>query len=324
MKLLVLGGTKFLGRAVVDAALAAGHEVTLFNRGETNPGLYPQLEHVRGDRTQSLAALDGRTWDAVVDTSGYVPGVVQASAEALAAAGTYCFVSSISAYASFTGPVREGDPVAELASHPADELLADYSNYGALKALCERAVERVLGDRALVVRPGLIVGPHDPTGRFTYWPHRVARGGDVLAPGPPERRVQFVDVRDLGEWIVHACERRLGGTFNATRPGVEWGELLAACVEVTASGAEPVWVDDEFLLEQGVGQWLELPLWIAEPDSVGVHMADVARALADGLSFRPLSETVEATLGEAEPTETAGLAPQREADLLARWREHGS
>jgi nucleoside-diphosphate-sugar epimerase len=320
VRILVLGGTRFLGRAVVDAALAEGHELTLFNRGETNPGLYGDVERLHGDRTRDLVALRGRRWDAVVDTSGYVPGVVGAAANALAeAAGLYCFVSSVSAYASFAGPVREGDPEAELGDQPDDQLLPDYANYGALKVLCERAVREVFGDNTLVARPGLIVGPHDPTGRFTYWPHRFARGGDVLVPGPPERRVQFVDVRDVGEWIVRSCERALTGTYNVTRPGVTWGELVDACV--ATSPPATVWVDDAFLLEHEVGQWMELPLWIADAGAVGLHLADVSRALADGLTFRPLATTVGDTLTLAEPTASAGLAPEREARLIARWHE---
>ena len=319
MKLLVLGGTRFLGRAVVDAALAADHELTLFNRGQTNPGLYGDVEHLHGDRTRDLTGLRGRHWDAVVDTSGYVPGVVRAAANALDDANLYCFVSSVSAYASFAGPVREGDPEVELGDHPDDQVLPDYANYGALKVLCERAVREVFGDRALVARPGLIVGPHDPTGRFTYWPHRFAGGGDVLVPAPPERRVQFVDVRDVGDWIVRSCERGLTGTFNLTRPGVAWGELVDACIPTRP--ATPVWVDDTFLLEHQVGQWMELPLWIADPHDVGVHLADVSRALGEGLTFRPLDATVRDTLTLAQPTETAGLAPEREADLLAGWSE---
>jgi nucleoside-diphosphate-sugar epimerase len=324
VKALVLGGTKFLGRAVVDAALAAGHELTLFNRGQTNPGLYPDVEQLHGDRTEDLGALRGRHWDAVVDTSGYVPSVVRASARTLNGAGLYCFVSSISAYASFAGPVREGDAEAELGDQPADELLPDYANYGALKVLCERAVKEVFGDRAFIVRPGLIVGPHDPTGRFTYWPHRFARGGEVLAAGPAERSAQFIDVRDLGEWIVRSCARGVTGTFNATRPGIPWGELVEACVAETARGATAVWVDDDFLVAHGVGEWMELPLWIADRGEVGIHMADVSRAQAEGLTVRPLEETVRDTLTLAEPTAAAGLAPAREAELLAHWRERAS
>ena len=187
MRLLVLGGTKFLGRAAVEAALARGHEVTLFNRGETNPELFPEAEKLRGDRTADLSALDGREWDAVLDPSGYIPSVVRASAEALAdSTAHYLFVSSVSVYASLAAPVDEESPVAELGELPDDKLTEDYSNYGPLKALCEQAVADVFGERQASVRPGLIVGANDPTGRFTYWPHRVARGGQVLAPAPPE------------------------------------------------------------------------------------------------------------------------------------------
>ncbi|MET0607741.1 MAG: NAD-dependent epimerase/dehydratase family protein, partial [Gaiellaceae bacterium] len=186
MRLLVLGGTKFLGRAAVEAALARGHEVTLFNRGETNPELFPEAEKLRGDRTVDLSALQGREWDAVLDPSGFLPAVVRASAEALSdQAGHYLFISSISAYASLAGPNDEDSPVAELGDLPDDRMLEDYSNYGPLKALCERAAEEAFGDRHAIVRPGLIVGAHDGTGRFTYWPHRIARGGEVLAPAPP-------------------------------------------------------------------------------------------------------------------------------------------
>ena len=209
----------FLGRAAAEAALARGHELTLFNRGATNPGLFPEAEQLRGDRKGDLSALDGRTWDAVIDPSGYVPAVVRESAELLRDSGRYIFVSSVSVYADFSTGPTESSPTAELGSMPVDEVASDYSNYGPLKALAEAEAERVFGDRALIVRPGLIVGPHDPTGRFTYWARRVERGGEILAPGPPERRVQFVDVRDLGTWIVDAAERGLSGTFNATNEG---------------------------------------------------------------------------------------------------------
>jgi 2'-hydroxyisoflavone reductase len=320
MRLLVLGGTKFLGRALVEAALARGHELTLFNRGETNPDLFPGVEHIRGDRAADLSALAGRTWDAAVDTPGYVPHVVRASAELLSGAvETYAFVSSVSAYADLSGPVDESSPTAELGELPADALLPDYSNYGPLKALCEQSVCEAFGPAALVVRPGLIVGPHDPTGRFTYWPHRIARGGDVLVPGPPERESQFIDVRDLAAWIVDLCERRESGTYNATGTGISWGELAETCREVAAADARFVWVTDDFLSEHEVGEWMELPLWINDPESVGIHRTDVSRALAAGLHFRPLADTVRATLADARPTEAAGLAPEREAELLAAW-----
>ena len=319
MKLLLLGGPKFLGRAVADAALERGHELTFFNRGRTNPELYPEAEKLVGDRDGGLAPLAGRTWDAVVDTSGYVPHVVRASAEALAGSGLYCFVSSVSVYADFGRPVDEDSPVAELGDGTIDELAPDFSNYGALKALCEKTVSDVFGGRALNVRPGLIVGPHDPTGRFTYWPHRVARGGEILAVAPPERPTQFVDVRDLGEWVVDACERGLAGTFNATNDGVGWGELLDSCGTVTGAGAEITWVSEEFLLENEVGQWMDVPLWLAGDEMAYADRVDVSRAVAEGLRFRPLEDTVRATLEHAETTDAAGLSPERESELLEKW-----
>jgi 2'-hydroxyisoflavone reductase len=320
MKLLVLGGTKFLGRATVEAALARGHEVTLFNRGETNAELFPEAEKLRGDRTQDLSELDGREWDAVVDPSGYVPGVVRRSAEKLeGAVGFYLFVSSLSVYADRSKPLTEGDPVEELGDKPADRLLEDYSNYGALKALAEQAVAETLPDAYANVRPGLIVGPHDPTGRFTYWPHRVARGGEIAAPAPPEERVQFIDVRDLAEWMVGLCERRAGGELNAVNEGVSWGELLEACRDVSGSDATFVWVDGKFLVDQGIEQWMGLPLWIEDESDKGLHRADISRAEATGLTHRPLADTITATLELAETTDSAGLSPEREAALLAAW-----
>lgn len=311
MRLLVLGGTKFLGRAVVEEALARGHELTLFNRGETNPELFPEAERLQADRKTDLSALAGRTWDAVIDTCGYAPAVVRASAEALRDSGRYVFVSSVSVYADLSAGPDEESPVAPIGEMPLDDVSPDFSNYGPLKALCEAEISRVFGERALNVRPGLIVGPHDPTGRFTYWARRLARGGEVLAPGPPERRAQFVDVRDLGAWLVEAAERGLAGTFNATNEGVPWAELLA--------GAEVTWVTDEFLQEHGVGEWMELPLWLASPEFAGMHEADVSRAVAAGLRFRPLAETI-AGAADAPEADGVGLSSEREAELLDAWR----
>ncbi|MDH4102059.1 MAG: SDR family oxidoreductase [Thermoleophilia bacterium] len=319
MKLLVLGGPRFLGRAIANAALDRGHELTFFNRGRTNPEQYPEVEKLVGDREHDLSALAGREWDAVIDTSGYVPRVVRDSAEALASAGRYCFVSSVSVYADFSRPLDEESDVAPIGDDPLDELTPDFSNYGALKALCEDTVFETFDRRALVIRPGLIVGPHDPTGRFTYWPHRLARGGEVLAPERPNRLTQFVDVRDLAEWMIDLCERDVGGTFNATNAGVSWRELLETCRDVAGTDAEFVWVPDGFLVEQGVGEWMELPLWIVDPAMSAADEAVIDRALAAGLRFRPLADTIRATLDEARPTETAGLSPEREAELLAAW-----
>ena len=319
MKLLLLGGPRFLGRAIADAALERGHELTFFNRGTTNPDLYPEVERIVGDRSGDLTALSGRMWNAVIDTSGYLPSEVHASAEALASCGLYCFVSSISVYADFSKSNDEDSPLAELGDLPDNEVTNE--SYGALKALCEEAAREVFRERALGVRPGLIVGPHDPTGRFTYWPHRMSRGGEVVAPAPPERRTQVIDVRDLGEWIVKLCERGSPGTFNATHPGLMWSELLDSCRAVSGSDADVTWVPDEFLLEHEVGQWMELPLWLADPEMAAADDVSVRRALDAGLTFRSLDETVRGALEQARTTDAAGLAPEREAELLAAW--HG-
>jgi 2'-hydroxyisoflavone reductase len=320
VRLCVLGGTAFLGRALVDAALARGHEVTLFNRGRTNPGLFPEVERLVGDRDGDLRALDGRHWDAVIDTSGYVPRVVRASAETLSDSGVYCFVSSISVYEDLSQKNDEDSALAELRRLSADEVTDE--SYGPLKALCEEVVRATFEERAIVVRPGLIAGPHDPTGRFTYWPHRLARGGEVLAPAPAERLTQLIDVRDLGEWIVALCDQGVAGTFNATHPGVSWSDLVQACMSVTESDADITWVPDAFLLDYNVGSWMELPLWVPDPRVEALH-ADVSRAVAAGLGFRPLAETVRGALEDAETSDGVGLTPERERKLLAEWHGRG-
>ena len=299
-------------------ALARGHEVTLFNRGETNAELFPEAEKLRGDRTRDLSVLQGREWDAVLDPAGYLPSVVRASAEALAdVTPYYLFVSSVSVYADQGRRNDEGAALAELGDEPDDRLTEDFSNYGALKALCELAVRDVFGERAAVARPGLIVGAHDPTGRFTYWPHRVAAGGEVLAPAPPERQVQFVDVRDLGDWFVELLEHGTTGTYNATHPGLSFEELLHTCREVSSSDATFIWVPDELLAEHEVGEWMELPLWLHDAGLSGMLDADVSLAVEAGLTFRPLADTVRDTLELAERVDGVGLTPEREAELLA-------
>jgi nucleoside-diphosphate-sugar epimerase len=322
LRILVLGGTKFLGRAVVEAAVPRGHDLTLFNRGQSNPDLFPDVERLRGDRAGDLAALSGREWDAIVDTSGYIPRTVRASAELLRdRAQHYTFVSSISVYSSFAEAVTEDSPVAQLDGASVDELTADYSNYGALKALCEEEVERAFGARSLNVRAGLIVGPHDPTGRFTYWPHRIVRGGEVLAPGDPDRLVQLIDVRDLAAWIVHAAETGVTGRFNAVSPPGPQSALLEACARGTGGAPTFTYVDEDWLVAREVGQWMELPLWVytSEPGAGRMLEADASRAIAAGLTFRPLEETSRVTLQEAELVDGVGLAPAREAELLEEW-----
>ena len=310
MRLLVLGGTTFVGRALVEAALDRGHEVTLFNRGKTNPELFPTVEKLRGERDGQLDALRGRSWDAVADVAGFVPRVVRQSVQ-LIEAPYYLFVSTRSVYADVSGPTDETAPL------HGDVDSEDVSkHYGELKAMCERVVqERPSG----IVRPGLIVGPHDPTGRFTYWPHRIARGGEVLAPGAPDDPVTLIDVRDLGDWMVRLCERETQGVYNAIDVRT-WGELLDACVHATGSDARLVWVPSDWLLEQGVDEWMELPLWLASPEYAGMHRVSNDRAVAAGLEFRPLEETVRGTLAEAQTTDDAGLEPERERELLEAWR----
>ncbi len=320
MRILVLGGTKFLGRHVVDAALARGHDVTLFNRGQTRPELYPEVEKLRGDRDGDLTALAGRAFDAVVDTSGYVPRIVERTLDALGDVGHYTFVSSISAYGDLSKPPHEGDPVATL-EEPTEN--AQSEAYGALKALCEQSV-LVRFPGAFVPRPGLIVGPWDPTGRFTFWPARLDRGGRVLVAGPPERHVQVIHARDLGDWIVHAAETGLAGIYNAVGPAATMDEVFEACRLAAGSDAEPVWVDAGFLAEQEVEEWMELPLWIADPDYAGMLDAPSDRAVAAGLRNRPLAETVADTLawvrsGDAPADAPAGLDPAKEQRVLAAW-----
>jgi 2'-hydroxyisoflavone reductase len=334
VRLLVLGGTKFLGRAAVEAALERGHQVTLFNRGETNPELFPEAEKLRGDRNGDLSALAGREWDAVLDPTGYVPRVVRASAELLrGSVGHYVFVSSISVYDELGTPGFDESGRTVTLDDPGTEdylTVGPVNTYGGLKALCEEVVREVFPTTHANVRPGLIVGPHDPSGRFTYWPLRLAGGGEVLAPGDPARQVQFIDVRDLADWIVRVAEQQTVGTFNATgpEPAVTMGDLLETCNVVGGGDAELIWIEEPFLLEQEVGAWMELPLWVSEADTWFLQ-ADVSRAVAAGLRFRPVEETVRDTLAWARQTGaglvtpgqigSAGLDPQREAELLEAW-----
>jgi 2'-hydroxyisoflavone reductase len=320
MKLLVLGGTLFLGRHVVEEALAAGYEVTTFTRGQSNAGIFPEAEHLVGDRDGDLAALRGRSWDAVVDTSGFVPRVLRQSAELLRDnVDRYVFVSSVSAYADLSKPVDEGSPLASLS----DPFSEDYrgGDYGALKAACEHVVDEVYGERGTSVRAGLIVGPHDPTERFTYWPRRLAEGGDVLAPGEPARRVQFIDVRDLAGWLVELARRSPGSAVNATGPAepLTMGEALPRIAAAVGGDVRLQWVDDATLLAAGVEPWSELPLWVPSSEK-WLMTVDISRALNAGLDLRPLEQTAVDTLvwsreaGEQRPT----LSRDKERELLAQ------
>lgn len=333
MKILILGGTVFVGRHLAEAALARGHEVTLFNRGQHNADLFPQVEKLRGDRDgDGLDALAGRSWDAVLDTSGYVPRVVRQSAERLAgSASCYVFISSISVYADTRAPgVNEDSPLGTLEDTATEEVAGD--TYGPLKVLCEREVQAAFPDGALLIRPGLIVGPHDPTDRFTYWPHRVAQGEDVLAPGRPDQPVQVIDARDLAEWTIRLVEQGATGVYNATGPDypLTLGETLQTCKSVSDSGARFVWVGDEFLKENGADTFSLLPFYLpASSDQAGLMATSIAKAVAAGLTFRPLADTVNDTLtwDNARPSEDprkVGLSRERERELLEKYRKNFS
>ncbi len=326
MKLLIIGGTIFLGRALVESAVGRGHEVTLFNRGKHGSDLFPGTERITGDRDGGLDALEGRSWDAVIDTCGYFPRVVKESAELLKdSAGHYTFISSISAYAGFSQPnIVESSPLGTMEDETQEEVTGE--NYGPLKVLCEQATERAFPGRTLNIRPGLIVGPHDPSDRFTYWPVRVARGGEVLAP-PSEDAIQIIDVRDLAEWNIRMIEQNRVGIYNAVGPDyrLTMRELLETCREISGSDAHFAWTSKEFLDANGVQGWVDLPCWMAEEgDDAGFSNVSYDKAVSDGLTFRPLVEIVRDTLAwaSARPADAplrAGLKPEREQELLALW-----
>ncbi len=325
MEILILGGTRFLGRALVQSAQMNGHTITLFNRGKSNPDIYPEVERLFGDRTSDLSPLHRRRWDAVIDTCGYEPGVVRRSAELLAdAVSCYIFISTISVYADLSRPgIDENAPVAQL-PEGADQTFA-IENYGPLKALCEQTAERAMPGRVLTIRPGLIVGEYDPTDRFSYWPWRVARGGEVLAPGNPSHPTQFIDVRDLADWTIRMVESGQTGVYHVTgpHPPLTMGRLLETCRETSGSDARFTWLSEEFLLANGAQPWSELPLWLPESDPTvaGMDRVDVRKALNAGLTFRPLEDTIRSTLAwlysrPADHTWQAGLSQEREAELL--------
>jgi 2'-hydroxyisoflavone reductase len=340
VRVLVIGGTGFLGRHLVPALRAHGHAVTLFNRGlairaHATAAPFAEVAQLHGDRDGGLqplrmrveAAAPGRAFDAVVDTCGYLPRVVAQSCALLReACARYVFISSISAYADGTPPgAREEAPLAPLAD-PATEDVA--AHYGALKAACEHEVRRAFGDRAVVVRPGLIVGPFDPTGRFTYWPRRLAEGGAVLAPGPADAPLQFIDARDLADWLAALVSTEARGTFHAAGPALPltFGGFLAACQHAIGVPARLHWVDAAWLINAGVVPWTGLPLWLGG-EADGLMQLDCGRAHAAGLVLRPLEQTIVDTLAWVRgpaftppPARHAGvgLSALREAELLAR------
>jgi nucleoside-diphosphate-sugar epimerase len=329
MKILIIGGTRFLGRHLVHSALGRGHEVALFNRGLTNPDLFPQVETILGDREKDLAQLSGREWDAVIDTCGYVPRIVHLSASGLkGSVSRYVFISSISAYAGFRKVgIDESDPVGKMEDETVEEITGE--TYGPLKVLCEKVVQDTFNEGALIIRPGLIVGPYDPTDRFTYWPVRVARGGDVLAPESPDAPVQIIDARDLSDFIIRLIEEDASGIFNATGPDYEltMGTMLETCKQVSNSNADFKWASVEFLGRHEVAPWSDMPVWIPNTEEdAGFSRVDISKAAQAGLKFRPLEETVRDTLEWAatRPSDRewrAGLSEEKEAKVLVALKE---
>lgn len=332
MRLLILGGTLFLGRHLTQAALERGHTVTLFNRGQQNADLFPGVEKLRGDRDGDLTALEGGRWDAAIDVHGRVPRIVRMSADLLApAVGHYTFISTTSIYGDQSIPnMDEHAPLATIADPTIEDPTGP--NYGPLKALSEQAVEAALPGRALIIRPGLIVGPHDPTNRFTYWPRRIARGGDLLAPDGPEHPARFIDARDLAAWTIRMIESGATGIYNARGPNdsLTFGKLLATSKDITGSDARFVWVNEQFLLDAGVRPYTEMPLWVPTlPERAGFYSINSGKAIAAGLTFRPIAATIRDTLAwdATQPPDAplpCGLRPERERALLAAWAQsHG-
>jgi len=349
MKLLILGGTRFLGRHLAQQALDAGHELTLLHRGRSGVDLFPQARHLIVDRDGDLGALTRTApsggWDCVIDTSAYFPRQVRAVAAALSnLAGRYQLVSSISAYVGFAEQGNDEDAPLATLSDPSVETITG-ETYGGLKVLCEQAAVAGFPGRALIVRPGLIVGPYDPTGRCTWWVQRLQRGGEVLAPGTPDAPVQFIDARDVAAWQLLQAERGCTGVFNLTGPteATTMGGFLQAAAEGVGAEVRLQWVPEHFLLERAVAPWSDLPVWLPGA-SAGMHRTHIQRAVDTGLQTRALSQTaadIAAWAGHASPAPApapppapapgssgllrpkAGLSPAREAELLAQWREQG-
>jgi 2'-hydroxyisoflavone reductase len=319
VRLLVIGGTRFVGKHVVEAALAAGHDVTLVHRTPTD--LFPEAHHVLADRDGDLAGLSAGEWDATIDVCAYLPRQVRSLAGALAGrGGHHVLVSSVSVYGELPGPGGDEDsPLLPAAGDEVEEVTGE--TYGPLKVSCEQAAAEVHGDRLAIVRPTYVVGPDDYTGRFPWWVRRLQRGGEVIAPGAPDHPAQVVDVRDLAELQLGLVAERLTGSFNAVRPVVEWSELLDAAAEVAPTGTTLTWVDGAWLTEQGVTA-RELPLWsegVAEWQSA----MSPARAEQAGLRHRPLADVVRDTAAwvtDQRLADGVGLSAEREAELLERWR----
>lgn len=329
--ILVLGGTGFIGPHMVREALRRGHHITLFNRGKTNSELFPDIELLIGDRNNGLDALKGRVWDAAIDNSGYVPRHVADSARLLSPSiSHYLFISSISAYASFEEANHEDSPLAAMADETVEEVTGE--TYGPMKALCEQRVTTEIGeDRTTILRPTYICGPGDHTDRFSYWPIRTMKGGEMLWPGTPGDKAQIIDVRDLANFVVDSVEQRITGTYNTVTPAGSYsmGDLLADSMAVTATEVNPTWVSAEFIEQENLAEGRSLPIWSPPTGKyAGVAFVNGERAAAKGLRNRPPRETARDLIGwwktlpeERTQNVRAGLSDEQEAELLAQWHD---
>ncbi len=336
LRILILGGTGFIGPYEVRYALSRGHKVTTFNRGKTHPGELPkEVEQLIGDRNGQLDALKGRQWDVAIDNPTTLPAWVRDAAQILKGnVERYVFISTISVYADTGQGVDETAPLAKYdGPDPYKETIeavkaSGFKTYGPLKALSEKEVEKWFPGKALIIRPGLIVGPGDQSDRFTYWPVRIDRGGEVLAPGKPSDPVQFIDTRDLAEWTIRMAENSETGIYNATGPAkpLEIGQMLDGIKGALHSNASFTWLPAEFLKQEKVEAWSDMPVWAG--DELGLARTKIDRALAKGLTFRPLEETARVTLTwfkslpqDRQSKMHAGLTPEREAEVLAAWKK---
>lgn len=328
MDILIIGGTRFVGRALTEIGLARGHNITLFHRGQSNPDIFPEVERILGDRDTDLANLGERQWDVVIDTCGYIPRHVRASAEYLKdKVKRYVFISTISVYAETTEVgLDENAELATLEDETTEEITG--GTYGGLKVLCEQAAEEIMPGRVIQIRPGLIVGPHDTTNRFTYWPIRIRKGGDTLVPGDGSMPCQFVDVRDLAEFTIKCIEDDSVGIFSVTGPDnpLTLQQVIETAKSVTDSDANFIYVDEAWLQEKEVGPWMEMPLWIPDDSGKAMMQVSIQRALNAGLTIRPLEETIRDTLAWYDDIKgdekewPAGMKPEKEAELLAEYQ----
>ena len=334
LKILILGGTRFIGLHMTSLALERGHTLTFFNRGKTHTDKFPEIERIKGDRNGQIDGLKDRQWDVVIDNSGYVPRHARATAELLAPnVRQYIFTSSVSVYPNFTEPRDEKSPVGKMPDESVEKI--DENTYGPLKALCEQAAQRALPGRTTVLRPGLIVGPDDNTDRFTWWPARAARGGEFIAPGAPRDPFQVIDARDLAAFTLHAVEKNLTGTYNLVSDvdDFKFGELTDACIVAANRRAKPAvkphatFLPADFLEAQKVEPWSEMPVWLpASGEEAAFAGTSNAAALARGLTITPIAKTVDDTLAwhltrPAEEREKlkAGIEPEKETRVLAAW-----